>query len=179
MFSSKISKHQLQNNQTVRAYLLITTLILLLGWILFVHNDTAIQKLDTQQLPESRLDEGYAAYLENVSSVSGRVAVTGWFLRQGEEIRNVTLRIVLKNTRTGQYFVIPTSMQLREDVTAYFADGHDYDHCGFTAAIPYGTAVNPDADDYALYVWYTLNGDSRLISLETTLQTWGSQDGLD
>ena len=106
------------------------------------------------------------------------IAVKGWIVPQKEAIKSAALKVVLKSKANQVYYILPTMMAVRKDVTKHFNKTRnntlDYDNSGFSAIIPY-TKKLPENDDYMVYILCKINGHEELVSLNTTLRTWGKK----
>lgn len=165
---------KLQNQKVIKIWLLTAVLGLLLGWAVLVWNETRIRQLNAEDVVTDSLDEGYGYYIDYLN-YEGNLIVEGWFAKIGEDIRNVSIKFVLRNIRTGRCYMIPTTMKIRKDVTAYYKDGHDYDNSGFSINIPPDKRVQNNGNDYEMLILYGLNNSEKLISLGASLKTWEGQ----
>lgn len=156
---------------------LILTTVFLVIWILLVKNVTTIKVLDTSSIKSDNISN-YSFYIDeldaqrsNISNKKDYIEMSGWFTRNNAEIKTVTLKIVLKNKSNNIYYLIPTDFYSRKEVTDFINDGYNHEYSGFSIKIPYLDDL--DNTDYEIYILYGLNDEERLVSLNTTLKTWG------
>ncbi len=82
----------------------------------------------------------------------------------------MAIKIVLKDMDTGEYFLLPTNIVIRKDVTEYFADDNNYDYSGFSLTIPYWKELDT-SKDYELFAQYDLNDNERVyVPFHTTIK---------
>lgn len=151
--------------------------IFLVIWIFLVKNVTTIKKLDVSNIKTETVSS-YSFYIDelnaqrsNISNKKDYIEMSGWFAKNNTQVESVSLNIVLKNKNTGIYYLIPTYFYSREEVSSFINDGYDHQYSGFSIKIPYLDDL--DNSDYEIYVLYTLNNEEKLVSLNTTLKTWG------
>lgn len=166
-----------QNVKNAKKLLIICLFVIFAGWFLFVWDDTKIREFHMDAVNEMKQEYGFHVESvkltkSNVLKIRNYTELTGWFTKLGENILNVSLQIVLKDTKSGRSFVVPTQMKVRKDVTEAYDDGHNYDQSGFYAKIPHGRSINLDQSDYEIYVYYQWNGKTGVAPLETTIKTW-------
>ncbi len=173
-----------QNRKNTILFLFFSVILLGVLWAILIWNELRIVEFDTDQVSVVSLEDGYRGYLETVHYKEDDNAITddfimlsGWLIKPGEDIQAASIKIVLKNEDTSQYYLIPTMMDVREDVTGYFSDGCNYHHSGFEMKIPYEGKIQTDLYDYGIYALYTRNEDNtRLISFDTTFRTWENHE---
>ena len=136
----------LQTRKVVVGMIIAGIVILTVIFRIFVYNCTKIRGIDGQTIPIKSLSDGYAFALDEC----------------------INLRIVLNNTDTGEYLLLPTMLAQRADVTSAYNDGHNYDNSGFSVCLPL-SAVDFDNFDYSLMALYSLNGDACLIDLDVDI----------
>ena len=175
---TKTEKELIEYFHSVRFVTVIFVLMGLLftiGWIILVENENHIVTLK----PESVVVSDASGYRFNVENISWKkddisitedyVCISGWLLKQGQQVDKVEIRVLLRNLNTGEYLVLPTDVIERSDVTEYINDGKDYNYCGFSVKIPYWDEL--DTTDYEVLAQYALNDDPRVyISLCSSLK---------
>ena len=154
----------------------IMCLIFLLGWVVLVKNENRIIEIPSETV--AIVDD--SAYIYNLETVQWKqdeisiskdyVIISGWLIKQGESVDKAAIRIVLRDTESGRYYVLPTDVIVRNDVTTYFADGNNYDYSGFSVKIPYWSELDTDTD-YELFAQYDLNNNVRVyVPFHTSLK---------
>lgn len=165
----------LQTKKGIFWMIFLGIILLTLIWILLVYNSTRIRKIDGATYPVKSLYDGYTLCLDDIKCEEDNIPLTkdvlvisGWMVKKGEDTKNVRLRIVLKNDDTGEYFMLPTTLLQRQDVTTYLDDGHNYDISGFNAKI-LQTALDLKNSKYMVMGLYFLNGEEWLIDFGQTV----------
>ena len=140
----------------------LMTVLFAVGWVVLVMNENRVSTLNPDDVRISNPAD-YAYYLDNVSvEKKGFITVSGWIIKPGERVNKVAIKVVLKDSEDGKFYVAPTDVQVRPDVTAHFNDGNNYDYCGFSMRIPYWEKLDTEAD-YELFAQYDLNDNARAI----------------
>ncbi len=97
--------------------------------------------------------------------------IYGWMIKPGCTLRSVKMHVVLKNTETGKYYVVPTNIVERKDITEMMNDGNVYDRCGFWVSLPRLDELDQKDRDYEIYALYELNDEEcKLIPFQNTLK---------
>ena len=156
-------------------FFLVAGILFAIGWGILVWNENRITVVDPDIIIPVDVSN-YKFNLENVewekddiSITQDYVKISGWFVEKGQEVKKVALKIVLKDVNSDIYYVLPTDVAERTDVTEYINDGNNYDYSGFSVKIPYWEAL--EDTDYEIYVQYDLNDDSRVyVPLNTTVK---------
>ena len=151
--------------------------VLIVFWFLLVWNENKIVELEMDKVKIENTSF-YKFYIDDLSWRKDNILTTkdfckiqGWLIKPGEEIESAAIKIVFQNMSDGRYYIIPTQMSERKDVTAYVDDGKNYDECGFSVEIPYFEKLNSNLD-YEIFALYSLNGKENLIPFNITLKTW-------
>lgn len=165
----------LQTRKVVVGMIIAGIVILTVIFRIFVYNCTKIRGIDGQTIPIKSLSDGYAFALDECiyegdgyPLTRDMLQISGWLIKRGENSKGINLRIVLNNTDTGEYLLLPTMLAQRADVTSAYNDGHNYDNSGFSVCLPL-SAVDFDNFDYSLMALYSLNGDACLIDLDVDI----------
>ena len=145
------------------------------GWGILVWNENRITVLRADTVVPADASD-YWVNLDKVEWKKDDIAITddfvqisGWIVKPGQQVDKVEIRIVLKDTSTGECYVFPTDVTERPDVTEFFHDGTLYDECGFSVRVPYWEEL--DHTDYEILAQYDLNNDSRVyVPFHTTIK---------
>lgn len=93
--------------------------------------------------------------------------IDGWIVRKGEDITSSYINLIIANT-DGSYFLVPTTMKTRTDVTASLNSdfsAYDYDASGFSTAINKRYVYSPDSK---LYILYRNNNRYEIVDISVT-----------
>ena len=157
----------------------ILGVLFILFWSVLVFNENHIRGLNISQIEIADSAE-YAYSLDEVSWQKDNASVTknfiklsGWIAKPGVAIQSVSVKVIFKDMNDGAYYLIPTSMTERTDITEYIGDGKDYKYSGFDVSIPYDKKI--ENTDYELYVLYNLNEQEVLVPLGVSLKEWKAQ----
>ena len=127
---------------------------------------------DTQNI---KYDFDYIAVKEAGSR--RRIEIKGWIVEEGVEPEaKDKISVVLKNTKTQQYYSIPTARQYNKNATNYFYDGISYDDSGFEAKTLSTSEVDPYEYDYEIYFLFKNASGRRLICTGQKLENVNAYD---
>ena len=159
----------------------IAMLFFLAYYALFTFRQSRANVFDVSSISIVYKDEGYDYEIENVSKpklgVKYYVDVKGWVVEKGIKSRSSdTIRVVLKNIDTGDYYYIPTTRQMRKDITRRFYDGTEYDDSGFEAKVSFSKEVNANQSEYEIYIYLENREGKRLVNTNTKLNEWISSN---
>lgn len=163
---------RLQSKKGIIFLLILAVVLITGGWSALVFNENHIRSLNGNHADVISGKGGYIVRLDHVSykhvgepGTKDRIQISGWAVKRGVQTteKPVALKVVLKNEKTEEYYVIPTALHQREDVTKYFNDGCDYSNSGFSIDIPYSWKINPDQYEYAVYILSQIDGETALI----------------
>lgn len=136
-------------------------LVIVLGVILSIHE----MRIDTMDITGIQvLNEGvsfnieYSGFVEN--QFNRFIEFRAWCIIPGKETRPVAMHALLRENTSNVYYVLPTSIQVREDVTAYLADGVNYDNSGFIA---YADCSKINHQEYEIFILYECASERFLI----------------
>ena len=162
--------------------LLISFIILLCMWGILLWNENRIIVLDLNDVIISSNTDEYTYQIESIKykqedlAAHNKIMVSGWISCPGQEIKIASIRMVLKNISTGQYYLIPTTIVSREDVTEKFDDGYNHSLSGFKINIPHNNKIDTGIYDYEIYALCCFNDREQLVPLNTTIKTWENND---
>jgi len=128
---------KLHTKNFVIGFLTVTLIIIAIVCKFLSWNEMRIDKVDIRGIPEISSAEGAIFNIENAyyekNGIEGeKLTVSGWCIIQGREAKPVAMHILIKNTNTGECYKMPTVIITREDVTAHFNEGIDYNCSGFS-----------------------------------------------
>ena len=174
----------LRGLQKKRALLFFSVAIFVvfsLVYYVFVLNDTKIQKLEIDPITivgKSNINQ-YQYEIENLewerddtSFSKDLIKIKGWLVKKGEGTNSASIKIVFQDTVSKEYYLLPTLMEDRDDVTEKINDGQFYRYSGFSATVSYIDKLDNKNQDYALFALYQLNNKTILLPLNTTLKSW-------
>ena len=170
---------RIRSKEFIAAFVFFMILLFAAGWILFVWNERRITTLDESGIstadPTAYLGEveGVKWERDDVSATDDYVLIKGWLLKPGVSVQKVAMHVVLRDQKDGRYYVVPTDVTERTDITERMGDGNIYDYSGFTVILPYWEKLDGKTD-YDIYLKYELNEEEPvLVPLHTTLKTNG------
>lgn len=172
-------KELLKNIQSKKTIIICSFIIVFLFiaiYLLLVRNVTNMYTIDISKYKQSDV-KNYGFYIDelNYGNYDSKpkkdyVSISGWFSKNNEEIKTISMNIILQNKSTNVSYLIPTDVYQRAEVNNYFNDGYDHTYSGFSLRIP--RFEDLDYDDYEIYMLITLNGNTSLVNLNTTIKTW-------
>ncbi len=97
----------------------------------------------------------YSWCIDSLEDKTDIYLINGWVLLRGENIDSHKISVVIKN-EDGSWYVFPTSMKERTDVTEKYNDEskavrYDYDASGFYGAVYKRYVHSENAKIYILY----------------------------
>ena len=171
----------LHTKKTVLIFFVIGLMTALVIWFCLVRHVSAVQTTDYTGMQYEEVGTKYLGYIDqkDYKVMSGttdhRVKIRGWLVPSGEEIESVSMHVVLKNTTTSQWFTLPTTIEVRTDVTEHFDDGNRYDYCGFSATT-LSQNIEAEKYDFEIYVLCTINDKTSLVKFADTLKSGGTSN---
>ena len=154
---------------------LVMVLCKFLSW-----NEMRITKIDVSETNIISFEDGARVFIDNAYYETDKhdgatITIDGWCVVLGKETNPVAIHVLLKNTSTGIYYELPTSIVNREDVTASFDDSINYDNSGFTVCIP-EKFLAVENNTYSIFVLYEIDEEVYLIPSDNIL---ASKEGAD
>ncbi|MCQ2009543.1 hypothetical protein NOM01_05960 [Sporolactobacillus sp. STSJ-5] len=140
------------------------SLLILLFSILLANNIGKTRFLGTPSVTSAN---GFNFNIENINidQSSNTLQIKGWVFIKGESIDTVNTNIVLRNTKTGKCYQLPTQMMRRPDVAQQFKNAEDYSKSGFLSI----TKINKlDSSKYDILLKY--GNDNKNILIRTNKQ---------
>ena len=167
----------LQSRKFLAGFVVFMAAVFAVVWGILVWNENRIITLDPESIQKAADGEFRFGIEElvwqedGISITKDCVRLSGWILKEGEEIQTSAIWVVLKDMETGTFYRLPTQIIDREDVNDWMDDGLSYFQSGFETAVPRWKDLDTDKD-YEVYVLDVLNGTEKLVPLGTTLKTW-------
>ena len=182
----KSEKNFLMNKKEkiVLPYLLGCVILIILLWLFLVWHEQRIKSIsfDLDNLSDIN-DFTFAIDLVSYQRderpiTEDTVKINGWLVKLDEEIKNCTIHIVLKDSKSNQCYLLPTQIVEREDVTQSLFDEYkqyNYNQSGFSVSVPYKKLGNNYSRDYEIMALYILNGKKYFLDSGMTVKTWENQ----
>ncbi len=166
----------IQSKNTLKYMAIILSVIFLIGWIILYVNENHIYELDPSTVDSDTLDH-YGFWLDsatwendNMEITEDNIKISGWIATPGESIERTCIHVVLKSNSSGKYYVLPTNVETREEITSKIDDGNNYDECGFSCDLPYWGS-DASSESFTVYILYELNNHKeKLINTNIPLQ---------
>ncbi|MFI3168944.1 MAG: hypothetical protein R3Y06_03250 [Faecalibacterium sp.] len=154
-------KFQPANTKLVCAILALAAVVII-GFTAALSIDLQmVRSLDPADYTETSLEN--FVYDASVSVEGGKIVITGWGCVAQERIDAVENDIVLYLPSTGEYFIIPTEMQVTEAANEALGDGVvDHSESGFYATV-WPFQLEYDLSEYELCMSYRTNFKNALI----------------
>lgn len=166
----------IHSEKFIGLYALIMCVLFTIGWFILVMNENRIEKLNPNLIipvdaSEYRFDlENVAWEKDEISITKDYVYIDGWLIKPGEQVNKAAIKVVIKKSNTDMYYILPTDLIERKDVTESMDDGNDYKYSGFSVKIPYWDELDTDID-YEIFAQYNLNSNARVyIPFHTTIK---------
>ena len=166
----------IQSRKFLICFLICLILLFVIGWVVLVSNENRIDELDVEKVIFGDANN-YNINLEDLrwtrddnSLTDDYVHISGWIVKPGTNVDAVAIRVVLKDMETEKYYIVPTGVVSRGDVTESINDGKNYEYSGFSVLLPYWRELDTDKN-YELYVQYELNDEGNvLVPMNRTLK---------
>lgn len=136
--------------------------------------DTAPSKIITgEPFNDSKITHNGNEYVYNLDNVTidntKMIDITGWIIKQNSVIKRVSIKTVLKDMTTNQYYELPTVVHPRTDINTVFNDKINYTYSGFSTYLPVPAALRKKKITCSVYILFSLNGKPRLIKTTNQL----------
>lgn len=107
---------------------------LILLYFVFVYKDYSnIHEVNTSELDFSTQ---FKCNIDEVKELDhNHLCITGWAIKEKENIERIECYIALKNKNTKKVYKIKTRRIDRPDVTEFYNDGFNYNGSGFAAVL--------------------------------------------
>lgn len=157
-----------QNAKTVLLILIISSFFSAMIWGILVWNNTRIKTLDTGTITEYKNGEnGYIFHIDpeyDGERYYRDIEFSGWVIDTKASMERVTLDIVLKDLSSGAYYIVPTTMTERPEITEKYGNNEKtFTWSGFRVSIPQNKVINSNMSDYAVMALLSVNGDKKVL----------------
>ncbi len=173
--------HAIQSKKIIIPFISFIAICFGLFFALCVWNSDKIKEIDVSSYTKDS-SRNYSYYIDelyyedtNIYLKNNIVKMSGWFTKANEETSDVSIKVVFQNMSTGKYYLMPTLMIAREEVTSFVNDGYNHQYSGFSMNVIY-KRLDKDAD-YKIYILYSFNGAYYLVDMNFTLKTTGEKNG--
>lgn len=153
---------------------------LLVIWCFLVWNENHIRRFDASVCQIENASEGYLVGMDIIETTKDQeprtkdfIRLSGFILKPGEDTEYVSLKLILQNVETGEYYKLPTTIDIREEMAEKIGDGNRYVYSGFTVKVPFSKEIDTEKNDYEILMLYNLNGTYHLVDFNSTIKTWG------
>jgi hypothetical protein len=93
--------------------------------------------------------------------------VNGWIIKKETPINSISITVALKNS-DNSYFLLPTVVTTRPDVTNTIDDGTNYDYSGFSVHMLARKKIFNRGT--RLYIFLKMNGSTKIIKTNTYIE---------
>lgn len=158
---------KLHKETFIERFLIVTFLCIVLICLFLSWNEMRVEKFDISGEKQTGMNENVVFNIEKsdyeVDSYDGdMLTIIGWGVIVGREPNPISIHILLRNEETNEFFKLPTVINSREDVTAHFNDGINYNNSGFSVHMN-GKALNFDKVRYEIVILYEVGEDSYVV----------------
>ena len=101
------------------------------------------------------------------------VKISGWIVKPNIEVKDISIKVVFQDMVTKRYYQLPTLMISRNEVTSFVDDGYNHQYSGFSMNVKYDRLDRNT--DYKVYILYSINGNTYLVDLNSTLKINGER----
>ena len=98
-----------------------------------------------------------------------QLTMRGWAYRKNVDIAESSYALLIREKDSDTCFEIPLNTVNRQDVTDYFADGHNYTLCGYSRSGLFDVPELKKGIPYQLYLKAVINKRSYTIPVNSTL----------
>lgn len=173
----KDSSIKLCSDRVITISFEILLLIALIFYTILTFKESRADKFDAATIKAVSKDMGFDYRLEDVKKYKSRaknyIEIKGWVVETGLDSREAdTIKVALKNVKTGVYYYIPTIRKLRKDVTKRFYDGFEYDDSGFEAKLEYGKEINPEENEYEIFIMLNNRAGRKIVKTGCLFNEW-------
>lgn len=95
------------------------------------------------------------------------IDIKGWIIKKGVREESTIIKVALKKN-SGLYYLLPTTVTYRSDVTNVINDGTSYNYSGFSVHMPVATKLKNIKSK--LYIVFEENGSERIIKTNSYLK---------
>lgn len=157
---------KVQTEQFIKAFLLASLAIIIALCAFLSSYEMRVKRIDISGLPVLADEASFvidSASCDYIGAGKSNVFVKGWCAIPGEEIKTISMHVLLRNFDNGECLQMPTAMVARSDVTKYFDDGIKYDNSGFSVDVD-TRKVDASKCRYEICILLRHNGEEFLIN---------------
>lgn len=160
---------KIQTPKFVVFYLIFSFFMILIAWSVLVWNDTRIRRVDLSTMIAASAEDHYEYAIEDID-VGYAIRIRGRIIERKKRPLPVEIQVVLKEVRTGKGLLLPTTVVKREELTAEYNDGTNYDWSGFDVLIPNRNPIDIRNRNYQIMLLVNIQGKERLIDTGWNLE---------
>lgn len=179
MILHNINDEEIKNRRTIIIFLVVGTFLIISFSALMHLHENAIKQIDISDYNIDNkdircvLDNSF--YKKEINGDS-ELCISGWCVMNGVSIERVNMHVIVNSERDHKYYILPTYMQKREDVTAFMNDGCNYDNSGFGVNITNANKFDYENDKLDIFLLYEINGTKGLLSLNKSVEEKKNDD---
>ena len=160
---------KLQQPKVIYAFIIILFSFVFAAWRILVWNDTRIRIIDFSSLISASESDLYDYELEEID-IDDSIRIRGRVIERGKSSLPVELYVIFAETAARQGLLLPTTVVKREELTAEYNDGTNYDWSGFDVLIPNRNPIDIRNRDYQIMLLINIQGKERLIDTGWNLE---------
>lgn len=171
-----------QTEKEIIRIVVVGIIALFCCWGILAWNENRIEIWNPEGVLFSEEGEDYRYLLsevsyeeDGISNTKDKITIKGWLALAGQATKSVTIKVILRNTVTDDYYIVPTGLLSNEGVTEYINDGFDHSLSVFRVSIPHGEKIDTESYDYEIYALCCINDVERLVPLGATIRTWNKE----
>lgn len=112
----------------IKITIIIMCLIIIVIGKIFVIHEYSVEEIDINT--DDFSVDGFTYHIDTCMSDPDKT-ISGWVIKDSEQINSNAIKVVLIDIETDNKYVLPTQIEIREDVTEHLNDGNNYDYSGF------------------------------------------------
>lgn len=143
-------------------FLVAGVILIFISYICFRNSVGRTYTIDSEgeKIEKVGKNSKYLYNIDNLDKVNqDNFEVKGWIIKKKENIKNVSINIMLKDD--NKFYVLPTKIVKREDVTEKLNDGVNYNFSGFQAYLKKPEGIKQKKS--RIYILVEINGDRSII----------------
>ncbi len=160
---------KLQQPKVVYAFIIIMFLFVFAAWRILVWNDTRIEIIDFSSLISASENDLYDYKLEEID-IDDSIRIRGWVIERGKSSLPVEIYVILAEAAAKRGLLLPTTIVKREELTAEYDDGLNYDWSGFEVLIPHRDQIDLTRSNYQILLLVSIQGKKRIIETGRALR---------
>lgn len=133
----------------------------------FVQSISYVTALKDNRIHGKYIYKVDSATISRNSRKNPTLDINGWIIKKKAHINNVSIKIALKN-KYNSYYLLPTTIITRPDVTNTIDDGTNYNYSGFSVhMLVQKKTINLGS---RIYIFFKINGSTKIIKTNTYLE---------